>query len=111
MAKFFEVIEICRELIATITEIHLSMVNNQMAMVANRTNRVVRRLTLITTIFMPLTMLAGIGGMSEWTMMTGSQHWRTAYPLFMVAMAVIGVASYHLLRWLDAKDKEAVLRP
>ncbi len=104
LAKFFEVIEICRELIATIMEIHLSMINNQMAMVANRTNRVVRRLTMITTVFMPLTMLAGIGGMSEWSMMTGPQNWRIAYPAFMVAMAIIGVANYYLLRWADARD-------
>jgi len=59
---------------------------------------------MITTVFMPLTMLAGIGGMSEWSMMTGPQHWRIAYPAFMVAMAVIGVANYYLLRWADARD-------
>ena len=106
LAKFFEVIEICRELIATIMEIHLSMINNQMAMVANKTNWVVRRLTLITTVFMPLTMLAGIGGMSEWTMMTGGQNWRIAYPAFMTAMAVVGVANYYLLRWFDARDSK-----
>jgi magnesium transporter len=106
LAKFFEVIEICRELIATIMEIHLSMINNRMAMVANRTNHVVRRLTMITTVFMPLTMLAGIGGMSEWSMMTGAQNWRIAYPLFMAAMMVIGTANYYLLKWLDAKDRK-----
>ncbi|MBZ5498753.1 MAG: magnesium transporter CorA family protein [Acidobacteriia bacterium] len=111
LAKFFEVIEICRELIATIMEIHLSMINNQMAAVANKTNRVVRRLTMITTVFMPLTMLAGIGGMSEWSMMTGAQNWRIAYPAFMAAMAVIGVANYYLLRMFDKRDaKSAVLR-
>jgi magnesium transporter len=108
LAKFFEVIEICRELIATIMEIHLSMINNHMASLANRTNRVVRRLTMITTVFMPLTMLAGIGGMSEWSMMTGPQNWRIAYPAFMVAMAIIGVASYYLLRRVDAKDSMKV---
>ncbi len=106
LAKFFEVIEICRELIATIMEIHLSMINNRMALVANRTNRVVRRLTMITTVFMPLTMLAGIGGMSEWSMMTGAQNWRVAYPLFMAAMAIIGIANYYLLKWFDAKDRK-----
>ncbi len=110
LAKFFEVIEICRELIATAMEIHLSMINNQMAMVSNKTNQAVRRLTTITTVFMPLTMLAGIGGMSEWSMMTGSQNWRIAYPLFMVAMAAIGVASYYLLKWFDARDKQVDLR-
>ena len=107
LAKYFEVIEICRELIATIMEIHLSMINNHMAKVANKTNRVVRRLTLITTIFMPLTMLAGIGGMSEWSMMTGPHNWRIAYPAFMAAMVVIGLANYYLLRRADAKDKRA----
>jgi magnesium transporter len=110
LAKFFEVIEICRELIATVMEIHLSMINNQMAMVANKTNQAVRRLTTITTVFMPLTMLAGIGGMSEWSMMTGSHNWRIAYPMFMAAMVVIGIANYYLLRWSDARDKKAALR-
>ncbi len=110
LAKFFEVIEICRELIATVMEIHLSMINNEMAMMANKTNQVVRRLTTITTIFMPLTMLAGIGGMSEWSMMTGSQNWRTAYPVFIAAMAVIGVANFYLLKWSDARDEKTALR-
>jgi magnesium transporter len=110
LAKFFEVIEICRELIATVMEIHLSMINNQMAMTANKTNQVVRRLTTITTVFMPLTMLAGIGGMSEWSMMTGSQNWRIAYPMFIAAMAAIGIANYYLLKWSDARDRKAALR-
>jgi magnesium transporter len=110
LAKFFEVIEICRELIATVMEIHLSMINNQMAMIANETNQVVRRLTTITTVFMPLTMLAGVGGMSEWSMMTGSQNWRIAYPVFMVAMVAIGVANYYLLKWSDARNRKATPR-
>jgi magnesium transporter len=74
--------------------------------VANRTNRVVRRLTLITTVFMPLTMLAGIGGMSEWSMMTGPENWRLAYPAFMAAMVLIGIGSYYLLKWVDSKDRK-----
>jgi magnesium transporter len=59
-------------------EMYLSMLNDEMAKTANETNTIVRRLTLITTIFMPLTLLAGIGGMSEWSMMTGPEHWRIA---------------------------------
>ena len=52
-------------------EMHLSIVNNELARLGNRTNQVVRRLTFITTVFMPLSFLAGVGGMSEWSMMTG----------------------------------------
>lgn len=105
LAKFFEVVEICRELIGSIMEIHLSMINNQMTMVANRTNQTVRRLTLITTVFMPLTLLAGIGGMSEWSMMTGPENWHIAYPAFLVGMVVIGALSYCLIRLIERRDK------
>ncbi len=96
-------VEVCREMVASLMELHLSLVNNELARLGNRTNQVVRRLTFITTIFMPLSFFAGVGGMSEWSMMTGPQNWRYAYPLFLVAMTAIGVASYYLLRWLDRK--------
>lgn len=105
LAKFFEVVEICRELIGSIMEIHLAMINNQMTMVANRTNQTVRRLTLITTIFMPLTLLSGIGGMSEWSMMTGPENWRMAYPAFLGGMVVIAGLSYSLIKWIEKRDK------
>ncbi len=97
LAKFFEQAENCRELVASLMEIHLSLLNNRMTRAAQQTNASVRRLTLITTIFMPLGFLAGFFGMSEWTMMTGQDNWRIAYPIFLVAMVMLGVANYYLL--------------
>jgi hypothetical protein len=38
-------------------------------------------------------------------MMTGIQNWRYTYPLFLIGMAVIGVFSYRLLKWLAKKDE------
>jgi magnesium transporter len=86
-------------------EIYLSILNNRMTIVANRTNQIVRRLTLINTIFMPLTLLAGIGGMSEWSMMTGPQNWKIAYPVFLLLMAMLGIGNYLLLKRLEARDR------
>jgi magnesium transporter len=54
---------------------------------------------------MPLTLLAGIGGMSEWSMMTGPENWRIAYPAFLLAMVVIGFASYYLLNRLETRSR------
>jgi magnesium transporter len=68
-------------------------------------NATVRRLTLITTIFMPLTLLAGIGGMSEWSMMTGPANWKISFPAFLLAMPVLGVANYYVLKWLEKRDR------
>ncbi len=103
LSKFFELTEAFRDMVTSLMEMYLSMLNNQMALTANQTNATVRRLTFITTIFMPLTLLAGIGGMSEWSMMTGPQNWRIAYPLFLLAMAVFGLVSYSFLKWLEKR--------
>ena len=106
LARLFELTETSRDMVTSLMEMHLSMLNNQMAQAANVTNATVRRLTFITTIFMPLTLLAGIGGMSEWSMMTGPSNWRIAYPLFILGMLIIAAVNYIILvRW-DRKTRE-----
>jgi len=100
----FELTETSRDIVNSLMEMYLSMLNNEMARIANKTNMTVRRLTFITTIFMPLTLLAGVFGMSEWSMMTRPENWRIAYPVFMLAMAIIGVVNYHLLKRLEKND-------
>ncbi|MGB8252031.1 MAG: magnesium transporter CorA family protein [Anaerolineaceae bacterium] len=105
LAKFFELTETDRDIVTSLMDMYLSMLNNQMAKAANQTNATVRRLTFITTIFMPLSLLAGIGGMSEWSMMTGPGNWRIAYPLFLLAMVIIGVLNYFLIKWLEKRGK------
>ncbi len=103
LAKFFELTESSRDVVTSLMEMYLSMLNNQMTQAANATNLTVRRLTFITTIFMPLSLLAGIGGMSEYSMMTGSGNWRIAYPAFLLAMVLIGVISFFVLRWIERR--------
>jgi magnesium transporter len=104
LSRFFELTESSRDLVTSLMEMYLSMLNNQMAKSANSMNATVRRLTFITTIFMPLSLLAGIGGMSEWSMMTGPQNWKFSYPFFLLAMLVLGVANYFLLKWWEKKQ-------
>ena len=106
LAKYFELIEINRDIVTSLTEMYLSLINNQMAQVANRTNQTVRRLTLISTIFMPLTLLAGVGGMSEWSMMTGPENWRITYPAFLAGMTLIGFVSFMVLRRIEARGRD-----
>jgi len=107
LSKFFELTESSRDIVTSLMEMYLSMLNNQMAKAANDTNTTVRRLTFITTIFMPLSLLAGIGGMSEWSMMTGPQNWKISYPMFLLAMVILGLANYLLLKWWERKRGDA----
>jgi magnesium transporter len=106
LSKYYEVAEAAREQVTDLMEIHLSLINNSMAETANRTNAIMRRLTLITTIFMPLTLIAGIGGMSEFTMIVGQDNWGIAYFVLLVVMAVIGLINYRLLLRMERDANE-----
>jgi magnesium transporter len=103
ITKFFELTEIYREMVTNLIQTNLAMINNDIAIAANNTNSSVKRLTLITTIFMPLALLSGIGGMSEFTMMTGAGNWKTAYSVLAVVFLLIAAVNYLLLKLLDRK--------
>lgn len=105
LAKFFEMTETNREIVTSLMELYTSLLNNQMTVMSNKTNASVRRLTLIATIFMPLTLIAGIGGMSEWTMMTGPGNWKIAYPLFLLGIGMIAALNYFLIRHIERKNE------
>ena len=103
LAKFFELTETYREIETSLMELYTSLLNNLMTKMSNETNTSVRRLTLIATIFMPLTLIASIGGMSEWSMITGPSNWRITYPLFVLGMIIFGILNYYLIRRLEKK--------
>ncbi|WP_433771226.1 magnesium transporter CorA family protein [Pseudomonas putida] len=52
----------------------------------NSMNNLLRKLTLINVVFLPLNLVASIGGMSEFSMMTAGTPWWISYPLFLMAM-------------------------
>jgi magnesium transporter len=102
LAKFFELTETYREIETSLMELYTSLLNNKMTQMSNETNASVKRLTLITTVFMPLTLIASIGGMSEWTMMTGGEaNWKAGYTLLIIGMIVVGVLNLFLIKGLE----------
>jgi magnesium transporter len=103
--KFVELVEINREILASLMQANLSILNNKMTKSANQTNRSVRRLTFVTTVFMPLTFFTGAFGMSEYSMMTGAENWHISYPAFFGVMVLIGIADYYILRWMGRNDE------
>lgn len=67
-----------------------SLVNNNMSML-------LKNLTIINIVFLPLNLIAGIGGMSEYSMMTHGVDWRVSYALFLAGMVVIGWITAYVL--------------
>ena len=64
-------------------------------------NKDLKRLTIISVIFMPLNLLAGIGGMSEFTMMTQGIPWSIAYSGFTIGLITIGWITFAGLRFFE----------
>jgi magnesium transporter len=105
LSNFLEMTESNRDNVTSLMELYASMLNNQMARDSNQTNATVRRLTFITTIFMPLTLVAGIFGMSEWTVMTGgADNIRHSFMSFAAIIVIIGLTNFLVIRWLERKD-------
>jgi magnesium transporter len=67
-------------------------------------NQRVSKLTKLGIIFMPINVLAGIGGMSEFSMMTSSIPWPISYGAFIVGMALIGWMTYVALRHTERRE-------
>ena len=104
ITKFFELTEMNHDMVNNLIQTNLAVINNDISKAANDTNLSVKRLTVITTVFMPLTLLSGIFGMSEWTMMTGGgENWKTAYPLFFAFLLIVAAVNYVIIKWFDRK--------
>ncbi len=107
LSNFLEMTESNHDNVTSLMELYASMLNIQIARDSNQTNATVRRLTTITTIFMPLTLLAGIFGMSEWTLITGGkENFRNSYLLITVIIVLVGAANYFFIKWLERRDRK-----
>ena len=72
-----------------------------LALAAQRTNEVMRRLTVITSVFLPLSWIAGIYGMNFRYM--PELEWRLGYPFALGLMAATALAMLAYFRrkgWL-----------
>ncbi len=66
-------------------------------------NKQVNKLTIFSVVFMPINILAGIGGMSEFSMMTQGIDWPVAYGGFALGSACLGLLTYLALQRFGAK--------
>lgn len=77
-----DTVEMFRDMTSSLLDIYLSSISN-------KTNEIMKVLTIIATIFIPLTLIAGIYGMNFKYM--PELEWRYGYPMVLIAMLVIGI--------------------
>ena len=92
--QVIDAIETYRDLLSGMLDIYLSSISNKM-------NQIMQVLTIIGTIFIPLTFLAGVYGMNFRYM--PELGWRNAYPalwLIMIAITTVMILFFRRRKWL-----------
>lgn len=93
LVRLHDITESLRDLVGSALDTYLSVVNNRM-------NDVMKTLTVITTLFMPLSFLSGFFGMNFFQPVTSLDVWtgRLAFGLTLAAMALLPVGMYLWMR-------------
>jgi magnesium transporter len=82
--------EIYSNILTGLMDARFSIVNNNLSVL-------MKRLTVISIIFMPMNLLAGIGGMSEFSGWTAGFPWWLSYGLFTLALVPLGFLTFAIL--------------
>lgn len=88
--QLIDIVETYRELSSGLLDLYLSSLSNKM-------NEVMKVLTIIATIFIPLSFMAGIWGMNFATM--PELNWAYGYPVALTSMVVVAAALIVWFRW------------
>ena len=95
--QIIDIIETFRELAASLTDLSLSMQSNRM-------NEVMKWLTILSTVFIPMTFLAGVYGMNFATF--PELHWKYSYPAFWIiciAQTVVLLLYFRRKGWIGRR--------
>ena len=90
IVRYTELIESAREMVSDLMETHLSAVST-------RLNQVMKVLTMISTVVLPMTLVAGIYGMNFKHM--PELDWEWGYPLAIGIMLTMALGSLAFFRW------------
>ena len=89
------------ELVDSYRELVTSLLEAQFSMQSNRMNEIMKRLTIISTIMLPLSLVAGIYGMNFKHM--PELEWRFGYPMALGIMASVAtgiITWFRVKRWI-----------
>jgi len=91
----------CYRQAAIYSNIFASLVGARASIVSNNLNILMKNLNAIVIAVAVPSFFAGVGGMSEFSAVTGIANWRMAYPLFLLSMVLVGFVTFVLIKRLE----------
>ncbi|HSL28338.1 MAG TPA: magnesium/cobalt transporter CorA [Anaerolineales bacterium] len=92
LVRLHDLNESLRDLVGSVLDTYLSVINNRM-------NEVMKILTIITVLFMPLTFLTGYFGMNFFEPLGNLREW-TTNPVFYLTLATIVIMPIGMYIWM-----------
>jgi len=92
LVRLYDITESMRDLVSGALDTYLSVVNNRM-------NEIMKTLTIITTLFMPLSFLTGFFGMNFFQPTTSLDIW-TGLPAFLVTLLILTLTPVGMYLWM-----------
>lgn len=93
LIRISDMLDSQRDMLTSALDVHLSAVSN-------RLNDIMKRLTVVATIFMPLTFITGFWGMNFEALPFASAYWYWGSLAFMVAVVLWMMAYFWRKRWM-----------
>jgi len=91
VARVADSIDIYRDVASSVMDIYLSAISN-------RLNAVMKQLTVVATIFMPLTLISGIYGMNITAKMWPSPGWPWSFPAVIASFVIITLGMLYVFK-------------
>jgi len=88
----------CDKLSGIYSEILSAMSSARVSVVNNNLSVAMKYLAIINIVFMPINVIVGMGGMSEFTAMTDHLWWPHAYSALIMIIVVVGYITYLAIR-------------
>lgn len=95
----------CDNLAGIYTGILTGMSDARVSVVSNNLAIIMRYLAVINIVFMPINVIVGMGGMSEYTAMTDGIWWPHAYSMLLMLLVAVGYITYLLVRGIGMGGK------
>jgi len=92
LVRLHDLTESLRDLIGGALDTYLSVINNRM-------NDIMKTLTVITTLFMPISFVVGFFGMNYFAPVANTQVW-TELPSFYISLLILVLVPFGMLSWI-----------
>jgi magnesium transporter len=95
LVRLFDIAEGVRDMIGGTLDTYLSVINNRM-------NEIMKTLTVITTLFMPLSFITGFFGMNFFEPVGLFENW-TRMGAFLTTLLIIGATPFVMVQWMHKR--------